>query len=117
MSYNDRDHADVARANAEAEALRNDLNREDDEPGFGDNVGITANLELADVTEEQWIQARTDSLVLAEAINAGLLDAETAMELQLSVGAEPEWRRNQRIRRADDAARAAAHAEGRRWEE
>jgi hypothetical protein len=84
---------------------------------YGDSTGITADLELADVTEEQWVQARTDSLVLAEAINAGLLDGDTANELQLSVGAEPEWKRAQRIRRADDAARAAAHAEGRRWEE
>jgi hypothetical protein len=31
MAYNDRDSSDVERANADAESLRNDLNRDDDE--------------------------------------------------------------------------------------
>ena len=117
MSYNDRDHEDVARANAEAEELRNDLNRDDEEPALGDSTGITAELELADVTEAQWIQARTDSLVLEEAINSGLLDGETATALQLAVAVEPAWKRDRAVRLADDAARREAHENGERWVE
>jgi len=83
---------------------------------YGDSTEITADLELEDVTEEQWTQARTDSLVLAEAINRGLLDGDVATALQLEVYAEPEWKQRRRIRLADDAARREADAAGRRFE-
>jgi hypothetical protein len=46
---------------------------------------ITSDLELADVTEEQWEQARADSLVLQAAIEKGLIDNDTVVDLQLTV--------------------------------
>ena len=61
---------------------------------------ISPDLELEDVTEEVWIQARTDSLVLEEAIDRGLLDANEAAELSLIV-AGPTRGERERISRTD----------------
>lgn len=41
------------------------------------------------ITEEEAEQLVADSLVLQELINSGLVDADTAAEVQLSINPEP----------------------------